>query len=248
MPVKHYLTLTAMVLVGIVGGIGWYYFTPSDSSITSEEGKHAKRFANLYLFEGSFTHFEKGKRVFTLEAEEVIHRKRKLGPFTINPIKEMVFHNVRITLHDMSYLNSRERSQTSMPSRREYAETFQLPLHGIFQKTFGDLQLGFISRIIIHGITMEAKQEEKGFTLFAKKAKFGIKKSNIAFEDGFSLTGKNGQRVVSHRAEWKAKKEAFYIPGMFVLKTNEKEQASSNAYFSLLASGNIEQRSRVVHN
>jgi hypothetical protein len=187
--------------------------------------------------------------VFTFSAEEVVHRKRKVGPLTINPIKELELTNVRIELHDMDHLNTLTKFDSNTYETTGDTKTIRLPLGQIFKKTFGDLQLGFVSRIIIHGMTLEANQPGKGqFKLFAKKAEFRMDTPNVTFKEGFSLTGKNGQRLVTHKAEWQDKKAAFFIPGLFILKTENQERAASNAYFSLQASGEIRQKTSERHN
>lgn len=246
---KPFLSLPGLVILCVAVVSGFIFFLNTERERPPHDSNISKKFANLYVFEGTFTHFVKGKRVFTFEAEEVVHRKRKVGPLTINPIKELELTNVRIELHDMDYLNTLKKFDSNTHDTMMDPQAIRLPLGQIFKKTFGDMQLGFVSRIIIRGITLEANQAGKGlFKLFAKKAEFKMRSMNVIFEEGFSLTGKNGQRLVTLRAEWKDKKAAFFIPGLFVFKTGQQEHASSNAYFSLQASGEIRQKTRENHN
>jgi len=69
---KPFLILMGLVIL-CVAVVSWLLLSRgTEEGKPPREANISKRFANLYVSEGTFTHFEKGERVFTFEAEEVV--------------------------------------------------------------------------------------------------------------------------------------------------------------------------------
>ena len=105
---KKRLTLFIGVILLIILVVGFLslrigkrpaVYTKQEESLTFD------KFHSSGVVHGYYKH---GKKIFTLKADQISHRKRKLGPFTINPVKEIVMVNVQIEINQDKQDNQKD--------------------------------------------------------------------------------------------------------------------------------------------
>ena len=187
-----------------------------------------------------YTHNQFGRKVFSVRVEEFRHKKRKIGPLTINPIKELELNNVHIEIfHNNSVSEETKINGDSLWD--EIQDEFSPGiLSSILNKTFNAKELGFISRVRINNLEIAGfKNGQEEWTLFANRAEMGIQQKHMALKEGVSLTNKAGQRLATPKLEWLEDRKVFYAPGSYILKDSRGERASANTFFTLSPSGEI---------
>ncbi len=108
----------------------------------------------------------------------------------------------------------------------------------IFTDMFHAKDLGFISRVHIHGLNIHANiSDTSRFSLIANEAEVSMSQAAVVFSKGVSFESPAHQQLVANEAEWQPKEKRLFIPGTFVMKTPEKEFAGKKAWFTLSPDG-----------
>lgn len=161
-------------------------------------------FDRVYLRDVEQSSYEGGAKIWSLSAAEIIHRKRKLGPLTINPVKEVEMTGVRIEV-----------------DRRGSAadESLDLPIQSILEKTLAAKELGFVSRVVVRHLDLIVLEDGQPFcTLEAGGASVGLEPALVRFSDGVTVTGRAGERLESADAEWRSADRRLVVKGGFRLR------------------------------
>lgn len=248
---SNWLLVVAIVLIGFLIALtlntqSLIFFT------TSSQKPTPPRFDRLHITDLEYTAVANGHE-FTLTVQEVTHVKRTLGPLTVNPLKELQLTGVALRLGStaVDIDGSTAAAPSSTPSStgdplsspakpRIRMGSFMNSLPEIFKDMFRVKDLGYISRVQIHKLTIHAAMpHDTSFSLIANEAELGTAKGVLLFSKGFSLETPMQQKLVANTAEWRPKGKTLFIPGTFVMKTPEKEFAGTNASFTLTSSGTL---------
>ena len=207
----------------------------------NEKGaEQLKGFDKLRLTDLEFTHHQLGHKIFTIHIGEILHKKRKLGPFTINPIKELELNNVAIDIfHDQP--PSRSEETDSIPKASLYPiDLSSLTLRSILGQSFRAKELGFISRVRVNTIKMIGLQNnQEQWSLVANRGELSGKKKRMVFKGGVTILTKEGQSVETNKLEWWNDKNAFYAPEEYVMKDDEGAHRASGAFIAISIDGKI---------
>lgn len=175
----------------------------------------------------SHTASEEGRRIFSFEADEMIHRKRKVGPLTINPVKEMELTGVKLAIY---------RSTNTPPSMDSDPA---IPLKAFVEKVGATKNLGLVSRILINDLEISVYRDDAlQVTLVAGHAT-ASGDSVIDFEDGFRLTTAAGQELTARRARWDNHLNRLRIRGDYRLNDGGDVTTGTAARFALAPEGRI---------
>ncbi len=188
------------------------------------------------------TQFKEGRKLFTLSCKEITHRKRKIGPLTVNPVKEIKMSKVHIELFSQVDESPSENPDEDLNRHTEASPTpiISQPLVGGLKKMLGDRELGFVSRIVIADFTLDVSRNgQKQARIRAGKAILGAESPDARLDNGFSIVAQNEQRLVANKAVWDRDKRAFHIPKAYVLTDVAGQRRASNAFFGIDASGRI---------
>ena len=206
---------------------------PPIDPVSSSEGR---RFDQFITTDISNTYRVGGETLFTFRAEKVIHRKRKLGPLTINPAKEIRMQNVEIEIH-VSATAGRDGGEGEIPAAAGDSgntDIARLSLQQVLKHTFSAKELGFITRVVIQGITVKVFQKkEEQLALAAGEVTVSLRSPNARYMNGFTLISKDGARVSTGEAEWQGQTRRFFVPGDYVFEDGSEVQRGREAFFAV---------------
>jgi len=139
----------------------------------------------LYMSGIDYAAYDGSEPMFRLQARSLVHRKRKVGPWTLNPIKEVEMTGVRIEIF---------RSEPGRPVR-------PLSLDGILQGTLFSKSLGFVSRVRLLDLQLDdhrggAVQDR----LTAAEAVWRPGDRRLVIEGAFEYSDETGMHRDTHGA------------------------------------------------
>lgn len=218
--------INPVLLVGLLV-LGSTAFLTSCSTVEDAEApaSRAAPIFDRFVIEGvSHTAYEGSRKIFTFEAEEMIHRKRKVGPLTINPVKEMEVTGVKLAVY---------RDSSASASQAEKEES-SIPLKDFIEKVGSSTNLGLVSRVLINDLEITLyRGGTLEYTLAAGRATAGSGDREIDFEDGFRLTSSAGQELNARRARWSNDRNRLLVSGDYSLRDGAEVTKGSAAEFIL---------------
>lgn len=175
------------------------------------------------------TVYDRGEKLYSLKADAIVHRKRKIGPLTINPVKELALQGVEIEIYEPI-----DRTDEG------FSGASPVPIQELLRKATSGNDLGFISRVTIAPLKLVYFREaEELFTLTAKSVKMGLDTSRVNFEGDFTIAAAAGDRLRAHAAEWLEDERRFSIAGPYLLESAEGAQTGAGALFTIDPAGRI---------
>lgn len=138
----------------------------------------------LYLSGLDYSAYDGADPVFRLQARKLIHRKRKLGPLTINPVKEVELRGVRIDLLP-------PRSSGVAPAEAAHSgPSLDLLLKGMLSSK----NLGFVSRVILRDLEIEDRRGGDTSHLTADEVIFRPGEDHLEVRGRFEIRDRDGRR------------------------------------------------------
>ena len=227
---------TAVVLI-FIACAGFALFArrpgepPGGSRLPAKPDQAVPTFDRIYLKNVAYSSYVRGEKTFTLQAEEIVHRKRKLGPLTLNPIKEVEMNGVRIEIY-----------QGAPPpgGQGPRAEDVDLPLQTILKESLSAKDLGFVTRILMnrfHLALLRGGVEQ--LSMVAGAATVGLDSAVLRIDDGFTLTTRAGEELAARSAEWRFAGRRLFIPGAYVLKVAQNTRRGEGGTFRINSEGRV---------
>ncbi len=208
---------------------------------TGRDDRH--EFDRFQLEGFEHTQFKEGRKLFTLYCKEITHRKMKIGPLTVNPVKEIKMSKAHIQLFprvDKGPPSDKPDEDLTQHSQASPTPIISQPFVDGLKKMLGDRELGFVSRIVIADFTLDVSGYGRTQArIHAGKATLGAESPDARLDNGFSIVAQNGQRLVADKAVWDQDKRAFHIPKGYVLTDEKGRRQASNAFFGIDAAGQI---------
>lgn len=231
----------AIILFGLIGLFGaWLIKKDGSDNLVNKpvfvEKQFDAEFDKFSMSEIEHTIYEHGRKTFIFSCEELVHGKRKFGPITVNPIKEIQMLKVRIeVIQDDS-----PKQDTDVDSLTSQPPIISKSLNKALKKILTNRDLGSISRVVMSNFTLNVSRNGgKHFTVRADTVRMGVKSSQAKFDHGFSIVTKTAEELSSKEAIWKGEKNAFYIPTDFRIKNAEGEYRSSKSLVTVNSAGKI---------
>lgn len=173
----------------------------------------------------------RGQKVFTLKADSIIHRRRKLGPLTINPIKEVEMNGVRIEIVQGAASGGGSASGTA---------DVELPIRGILSESLSSRDLGFVSRVLMNRLRVAVVRDQvEQLSIVARAASAGLDSGALHLERGVTLTTRSGQHLEAQAAEWRFDSRRLVIPGAFVMQDGRDIHPGERTTFRIGADGRL---------
>lgn len=239
---KRPIRLAAIILVIILVS-GFLYFGIGEQNPDIRGKSKVPKFDKFSLSGIDYTHYNKGKKVFSIKSGKIVHRKRKVGPLTISPVKEIEMANVLIEINlNKHYARNLQHDQKVQKAGNLEirSDIFPLPFSDILKETIHDERLGFISRVEIRRFDLKVLQMgQEQFSIAAKKVTLGLKSQKVLFQDGFSFVSVSGERLIAGKAQWDNKRKSFFIKGTYELRDEKGTTTGSRAFFTIDSSGKI---------
>ncbi len=221
-------TVLILLVLSIVGVVAQRAGRRHEKGESARPGTRSDR---LYLRGVTYTSSSAGKRLFTLTADEIIHRKRKVGPLTLNPVKEIEMTGVLITV----YREARNASAAQSPLDEPL-----LPIREILEESLAAKGLGFVSRVIIKGLDLSVLRDAgRLFRIQAGTATAALESPVVRLADGVTLSTGAGEEIATRRAEWRGDTMRLSIPGSYVLRGGAGALEGKTAIFTVNPDGSL---------
>ncbi len=242
------MRLAAIILFGILISAILYYGT-GEKRPDIKPKSTVQKFDKFNVSGIDYTHYNEGKKVFSIKSGKIIHRKRKVGPLTINPVKEIEMAEVFIEINqnkhfsrNVQYVQYGKNEQKAQGESKieKRSDIFPLSFSDILKKTVNDKRLGLISRVEIREFGLKVLQTgNEQFTITAKKVTLGLMSQKVLFRDGFSLVSVNGEQLIARKAQWENKRKSLYIKGAYELRGKKGTTTGKGAFFTIDSNGKI---------
>ncbi len=198
--------VVTFLAVAAAGYLAWTRWKPARDPLSTTEGSPA-RFDRFRLQGFEHTTYEGDEPVFTLRADEIVHRKRKIGPLTLNPIKEIVLQGVTIEL----------RRSSRRPRRGTGNDGQASSLSPFLEDMVSRKGLGIVTRLLINRLDVKVFRDDAlQFSVTAASASVGLRDRSIHLEGGFQLQAGSGDRLRAREARWAGLEEVFRVAGSYV--------------------------------
>ena len=232
-------------IIFLVGGliVILLFIEKDQQRLGLDEQAKGPRFDRFRLSGVSYTsYFDGNKKRFSFSADEVVHGMRKIGPLTINPIKEIQMTHVRIEIHQEA---TEKENRSSGQKADDDSAIFQLPFHKIIKETVFAQGLGAISRVVIRKAELVVLRGlENQFTILVNKVKMDPESSVVRFEEGFSVSSHNGDQLVAKEAELKNNGKRIWIKGPYLFRDPGGSERGSRGSFYITSSGRIKKEAK----
>jgi len=229
---KKRLTLFIGVVLLIILVVGFLALPIGKRPPVYTEKEKSPTFDKFHASGVVHSYYKDGKNIFTLWADEITHRKRKLGPFTINPVKEIEMVNVRIEINQ----DKQDNQKDDTPEK--WNDIF-LPLSEMLKERMSARGLGFISRVVVKKIALTIfRMGQQQFTIAANRVTVGLKSPKVVLH-GFSITSRSGEQLTARKAEWRTDRKLFFIPRTYALRDEKGTTSGQRAFFTIDRSGRI---------
>jgi len=196
----------------------------------------AERFDRLHVKGLQYTSTFKGRKIFSLAADELIHRKRKMGPLTLNPVKEIALVGVRLEIHDLGG----EGGQAPGEDKRAL---LALPVRRIVEETASSQGLGFVSRVLIDRleITFMSAQDVEILRMSAGSAALGLDAGAVTLSQDVSIRSAEGEELSAREVIWRQEGGLLLTRGDYRFRgmLGGEEQRGRDGRFTLTAAGRI---------
>lgn len=227
----------AASILGIAALVAFYLSSyRSAPDLEDAPAQPAERFDRLHVKGLQYTSSIKGRKIFSLAAEELIHRKRKVGPLTLNPVKEIALVGVRIEIHDLGGESGRT------PGEGEVV-LLGLPVRKIVEETASSQGLGFVSRVLVDRVEI-AFLSVKGteiLNMTAGRATLGLDTSEVTLSRDVSFRSAEGEELTAREVTWRQEDGLLLARGDYLLRNapGGEERRGRDGRFTLTAAGRI---------
>jgi hypothetical protein len=222
-----YAAFLALLLIVVGGTAVWRLDalrdrpTPAPHPPVTGEGSFDR-----FRLEGfRHTSYHLGQKVFSVEAGEIVHRRRRVGPLAVNPLKELVLSDVRIELNPLP----EGSGPGAEPSVRSGVENMLL-----------QEKLGMVSRVLFHELVLSSSRDGTfRFRVRAREASVDLAARSVTFPGPFLLESAAGDRLEAEDVQWRDDQETFHVRGAFLLHQANGVTPGRDTYFVVEESGKV---------
>lgn len=207
------------------------------------------------------------RKLFSVEAEKIIHRNRRARFFLYYNLKEIYISGLKIGFYPRQQpaqeksrvLNASAEEKRTVTQDTEPAQEKSQVLNASFENIGGRLlsTLGFpslsenhsehqetnaaiLTRVVIEKLSMTINYQE-GSRVFLSSEMAFINLRGATFEEHFSLTSTDGKNLSAPTAIWLKDSESLYFPNGYSLQANGINQEGTEAVFTLDRDGSLSQ-------
>ncbi len=221
-------TTLAVIVVSLSLWVGIQFFRRADASGAPDQPPD---FDQVRLGGVSSKILDDEQRLLTITVDSLVHRKRRLGPLTINPIKEIAISGVRLEIE----------SPPRVPG--VFGEGRFLTT---LRKGIGELlsrhDLGFVSRIVIHELDIVGLREGRQvFAFHAGRLVMGVGDQAVSLEQGITVQTPSGERLDAWSGRWEPREQRLVVTKSFLHRRKGKTVRGAEASFRFDRTGEIHQ-------
>jgi len=163
-----------------------------------------------------------------LHARDLVLRKRRFGAFSVNPLREVLAHDVQMTIHRLPAAGPGDAGDADSKQR-----LFDL----------GDLSglgLGTITRMLFTSMEVEIRREDAvEFRIVAESARVRSRRGELDLLGGVRVSSSSGERVSAREARLLDGGQRLRVWGPYEWRRGGEIRRASNAFFSLAAGGDL---------
>ena len=175
-------TVTIATAAGLVMLTRRNAMAPPAETTSKPSDPHSDR---LYVSGFDYAAYDGADPVFRVQARELIHRKRKFGPFTLNPVKEVELRGARVELFP-------PRRPRGDPGAAAAGAPPSLDL--ILQGALASKNLGFVSRVVLRDLEVDDRRSGDLSHLSAREAIWRPGEERLEVRGPFEIRDRSGVR------------------------------------------------------
>ena len=99
--------------ISLLALVGIYLLAQGHRITVASNEWNSPRFDRFYLTDVEYSQYEGAEKLYTVHVDEVTQRKWQIGPYTVNPIKEIKMTNLRIEVAERGAGTGRNTSGPS---------------------------------------------------------------------------------------------------------------------------------------
>jgi hypothetical protein len=229
-----YAALVALLLIVVSATAAWNLRTLKDRPPPERrpEMSGGESFDRFQLQGFRHTSYHMGRKVFAVEAEEILHRRHRVGPMAVNPFRELVLSGVRIELN---------------PSPEPSGPGGDPSVRGAVENMLLQEKLGLVSRVIFRDLTLSySRGDVFRFRVRSPEATIDLATRSVLFPDVFLLESASGDRLEGEDVVWADDFETFHARGPYIVHEHQRVTPGRNTYFVVQESGKVLRRGRAV--
>jgi len=157
---------------------------------------------------------------YSISADEVVCRKRKVGPLTINPVREIVIRSARIRL-----------GSDSTGRAGPWSKAVVMDLRSIFEALMTQYNLGLVTHVRVEDIEIVVADRE-GDRLTLRSGRLVLDRSQpLRLEQGVTVISAAGQLLKARNATLDL--DRVVIDGPWTLRDADGERHGDSARFTI---------------
>ena len=183
------------------------------------------------------------RKLFSVEAERIIHRNRRARFFLYYNLKEIYISGLKIGFYPRQQ-PAQEKSQVLNASFENIGgrllSTLGFPSLSENHSEHQETNAAILTRVVIEKLSMTINYQE-GSRVFLSSEMAFINLRGATFEEYFSLTSTDGKNLSAPTAIWLKDSESIYFPNGYSLQSNGISQEGTEAVFTLDRDGRLSQ-------
>ncbi len=185
----------------------------------------------------SIVRYEDNRKLFSLSADKVIHRKRISKLFVYQNLKEIYMSGVKIDIYSGNSASNKKHIAIPVDDIGRSFTSLGKPSTSMEEYLSGnlDIDLDLLTRTLIEDLSINVYiSQNKKISFIAKGARINVDFENLILEGPVKIIASDGKELTSSLAVWSGKFNGIYLPegymmGDFYLKRK--------AFFTLTRKG-----------
>jgi hypothetical protein len=202
-------------------------FAPN-GTLGNSAGRQPPESDRLYIENLDYKIYDGADLIGRLRARELVHRRRKIGSLTINPVKEVELNGVRFEI-----LPRRERERVSAGLVPD-----DTGLQTLLEGALASKNLGFVSRIVLRDFEVDDRRAgEAGVHLRAGLAECRPGRGPIRLADKVEWRAAGRLLLKTDDADWDPEARRLVVRGSYEAQEGTAAHQGRDATFRIEAGG-----------
>jgi hypothetical protein len=238
--VRHIKWLRRILGASLILAVGtlvlWVGYRSGQRRVAARPDGEVRRSANLEVTDLNHEFFDREHRRLNLHADRLVHRTRRIGPLTINPVKEIELHGVRLEF-DMDQLGTTRGDDFD---NRFLEERILSMIRRAFAELLVHHELGFVSRVSVVGLDVDLLQDgARSAGLHAGRLVLDPLERGFTLQDGVELLSPSGDRLQTREAHWDPDVRGLVVSGAYLLHHDDHARSGTGAAVGFGRGGRI---------
>ena len=173
----------------------------------------------------SFRSVGEGEGTAFLEAREIVDRKRKIGPLTINPLSEIRMTDVTIEIE--------------VPPDDPGVDLVPPAIGNLLESGLASRGLSFPTRVVIEPFRLLVRREGAGWELRGSRMTLESASGDATFERGFSLRTQADHYLTGKKAKWVSGRKCLVVSGRYAVRDSDGARTDRGGVFRIDRDGRL---------